>query len=220
MEAKGLRYEVNDRVILDDVDLTAGKGSSTAIVGPSGTGKTTLLMCLAGILPIKAGRVRIAGQDLTAAKGRDRAGLRLREIGLIYQFGELLPELSPIDNVTLPALLAGIRRKEAYGRARRLLTELEVETLSEAPTALLSGGERQRVAVARALVTEPTVVLADEPTGSLDPASTELVANLLFGLPETHGCALVVVTHNDRVAARADSVFRLGVQADDAAVTS
>ncbi len=218
VEARRLRYEVNDRVILDEVDLAVSKGNSTAIVGPSGTGKTTLLMCLAGILEVKAGIVRIDGDELTSMKAAARAAVRLRRIGLIYQFGELLPELSPVDNVALPALLAGVRQRSAYGRSRRLLAELGVETLAEAPTAALSGGERQRVAVARALVTEPTVVLADEPTGSLDPVATDVVANLLFDLPKAHGCALVVVTHNDAVAARADDVLRLGVKNNNVGV--
>ncbi|OKI87236.1 ABC transporter ATP-binding protein [Micromonospora sp. CB01531] len=218
MEARRLRYEVNDRVILDEVELAVSKGNSTAIVGPSGTGKTTLLMCLAGILKVKAGIVRIDGDELTSMKAAARAAVRLRRIGLIYQFGELLPELSPIDNVALPALLAGVRQRSAYGRSRHLLAELGVETLAEAPTAALSGGERQRVAVARALVTEPTVVLADEPTGSLDPVATDVVANLLFDLPKTHGCALVVVTHNDAVAVRADDVLRLGVKNNNVGV--
>lgn len=138
-----------------------------------------------------------------------RAAARLSSVGVVYQFGELLPELTPIENVALPALLAGRGRRWAYDRAATLLAELGVDSLAWGTTAVLSGGERQRVAVARALVTEPVLVLADEPTGALDRAATEMVSKLLYSLPGKYGYTVVVVTHNDRVARGADRWLEL-----------
>ncbi|WP_328822302.1 ABC transporter ATP-binding protein [Micromonospora rubida] len=204
VHARGLRYSIADRVVFDEVDLEVSSGGSMAVMGPSGSGKTTLLMCLAGVLPLSAGQVRIGGTELTTLTPKARAALRLKSVGVVYQFGELLPELTPLENVALPALLAAVGRRRAHSRAADLLRDLGVGDLADAPTATLSGGERQRVAVARALITEPAVMLADEPTGSLDRASADIVADLLFGLPEQYGCALIVVTHNDRIADRAE----------------
>ncbi|GGQ83517.1 ABC transporter ATP-binding protein [Couchioplanes azureus] len=209
IEARDLRYSVDNRVILDDLQLAVPRGRSVAITGPSGSGKTTLLMCIAGIIEVDAGTIRINGSELTTMKPRARAAVRLRDIGIVYQFGELLPELTLLENIALPVLLAGGRRREAYDRARALLADLGLEALTEAATATLSGGERQRVAVARALVSQPAVVLADEPTGSLDQAGADAVSDLLFDLPKKYGCALVVVTHNSEVAARADHIVAL-----------
>lgn len=216
IEARSLVYEIGRRRILDGVDLTVDRGRSVALTGPSGTGKTTLLMCLAGLLPPTAGQVRVDGDDLTSLSPAARAALRLRRIGIVYQFGELLPELTPLENVTLPALLRGTRRRQAHDKARALMDDLGIGPLAGGSTATLSGGERQRVAVARALVTDPAVVLADEPTGSLDRAGADIVAELLFGLPGTYGCALVVVTHNSDVAARADRELSLGAKTSTA----
>ncbi len=219
LEADGLRYSVAGRVILDGIDLGVPQGKSIAVTGPSGSGKTTLLMCLAGIFPIDSGHIRINGCDVTMLTPAARAALRLRHVGVVYQFGELLPELTPLENAALPALLRGERRRAAYARARDLLNELGVGELASASTQTLSGGERQRVAVARALITEPTVVLADEPTGSLDRAAAGVVSDLLFELPGRHACALIVVTHNEQVASRADSVLSLGSEIGKLAVT-
>lgn len=209
VDARGLRYAVRQRLILDDVDLEVLPGAATAITGPSGSGKTTLLMCLAGLLPTASGRVRIAGQEITQLSSRQRAAVRLSHIGLVYQFGELLQELSPIENVALPALLSPTHRKDAFSRAGQLLRDLGIADLAGADTSTLSGGERQRVAVARALVTKPVVVLADEPTGSLDRAAADVVSDLLFELPKQYNVGLVVVTHNQRVAGRADQQLEL-----------
>lgn len=204
LRAESLRYAAGDRVILDGLDLDVAAGTATAVTGPSGSGKTTLLMCLAGILTPTAGRVQVQGRALTGMSARLRARRRLESIGLIYQFGELLAELTVLDNVALPVLLRSGKSRHAYAEARTILTDLGVAHLASANPQTLSGGERQRVAVARALVTRPAVVLADEPTGSLDHAAADAVADVLFGLPSTYGCALVVVTHNTAVAERAD----------------
>jgi putative ABC transport system ATP-binding protein/lipoprotein-releasing system ATP-binding protein len=220
IEARNLGYSIGDRVILDGVDLLVHGGRSVAVTGPSGSGKTTLLLCLAGILPIATGSVRVNGTDLASLRPNARARLRLREIGIVYQFGELLPELTPAENVALPALLAGERPASAYAAARGLLSDLGLGAIADAGTATLSGGERQRVAVARALIAQPAAVLADEPTGSLDRAGAEAVCDILFELPKRHGCALVVVTHNAEVAARADEMFVLGAESGKLAVTA
>jgi putative ABC transport system ATP-binding protein/lipoprotein-releasing system ATP-binding protein len=209
LRACGLRRIVGGRALLDGVDLSLDGGSSLAVVGPSGTGKTTLVMLLAGFTRPDTGTVRVAGRDLSTLSDRERAAVRLTEIGVVYQSGELLPELTPLENVALPALLAGAGRDRGFGRAAALLRELAVEGIAASPTSTLSGGERQRVAVARALVNGPAVLLADEPTGSLDRDTTDVVADLLFALPGSRGCALVVVTHDDRIAARADRIVEL-----------
>lgn len=207
--AVGLHYQVNGRILLDGVDLDLHRAESVAVVGPSGSGKTTLLLCLAGLLPAQQGQVSLAGHDLATGRRSRLAALRLRHVGFVYQFGELLPELTPLENVALPALMSGQTRGSAFGKAEELLTELGIGEVSGTATAVLSGGERQRVAVARALITEPDVLLADEPTGSLDRSSVDAVASLLFSLPESKNCALVVVTHNWRVAERATRRYEL-----------
>ncbi|MDA5281157.1 ABC transporter ATP-binding protein [Streptomyces sp. Isolate_45] len=207
--ARGLRYRVAGRTILDDVSLDVAPGTSVAVTGPSGCGKSTLLNCLAGItLPID-GKVVIAGHDVTAASASGRAALRLAHVGMVYQFGELLPELTALENVALPALMSPTPPGDVYARAEALLGELGLSGLRGSPTGTLSGGERQRLAVARALIGSPSLVLADEPTGSLDGKASAAVAELLFALPTQRPCALVVVTHAPSVAERADVVLTL-----------
>ncbi|MFE7260728.1 ABC transporter ATP-binding protein [Streptomyces sp. NPDC057592] len=208
LEVRKLHYSVAGRALLDGVDLTLPAGQSLAVTGPSGTGKSTLLNCVLGLIRYEQGEVRIAGQDLARLKPRDLARHRRDTIGMVFQFGELLPELTPMENVAMAALLAGVKRAEAFGRARQLLIDLGVP-VEGTPTAELSGGERQRAAVARALVNRPALLLADEPTGSLDTQNREAVAELLFSLPERWGCAVLVVTHDESVAARADHRFAL-----------
>ncbi|MFE7751536.1 ABC transporter ATP-binding protein [Streptomyces sp. NPDC057428] len=208
LEVRELHYSVAGRALLDGVDLALPAGRSVAVTGPSGTGKSTLLNCVLGLIRYDQGEVRIAGRDLSVLKPRALARHRRDTIGMVFQFGELLPELTPVENVAMAALLAGVRRAEAFGRARQLLIDLGVP-VEGTPTAELSGGERQRAAVARALVNRPALLLADEPTGSLDAHNREAVAELLFPLPQRWGCALLVVTHDESVAARADSRFTL-----------
>lgn len=209
VEVNGLRYSIGERRLLDGLTLEVQSGSSVAVTGPSGSGKTTLLCCLSGLVTPDAGVVRVAGLDIAQASSGERAAMRLRTVGTIYQFGELIPELSPLENTALPVLLAGGNAKAAYADASALLDELGVQGTSAKNTASLSGGERQRVAVARALIGKPAVVLADEPTGSLDQRTGDIVADLLFELPVRFGCALIVVTHNPQIAARADRTLEL-----------
>jgi lipoprotein-releasing system ATP-binding protein len=208
LEVEKLRVEVPGRSLLDDADLTLRSGESVAVTGPSGSGKSTLLMCLLGLSRPTAGRVRVAGADITGMRPRKLARHRRAHIGTIFQFGELLPELTPVENVAVAALLSGVRRSAAFERAASLLARLGVSADTVA-TSQLSGGERQRTAVARALINKPSLLLADEPTGALDERNRGSVSDLLFGLPEETGCGLLVVTHDAAVAARADRTVHL-----------
>lgn len=203
LHISGLRYEVGGRTLLDGVELSVSRGESVAVTGPSGSGKSTLLMCVLGLIKPRSGTITAAGQDITGLGSARLAQVRRETLSMVFQFGELLPELSPVENVALPVLLDGGRPKDAYRRAEELLGELGVPTGST-PTGMLSGGERQRTAVARALITEPAVLLADEPTGALDPDAKESVAAHLFTAARDRGCALLVVTHDLSVADRAD----------------
>ncbi|MFL0025967.1 ABC transporter ATP-binding protein [Streptomyces sp. NBUL23] len=208
LQVDGLRHRLGERILLDGVDLDVQPGESMAITGPSGSGKSTLLMCILGLIKPDRGSVRIDGRELTGLPARQLAQVRREHIGMVFQFGELLPELTPVENVALPVLLGGGEHNDAYKRAAGLLMELGVPDAGT-PTGLLSGGERQRAAVARALITEPRVLLADEPTGALDPEAREAVADLLFAVSQKRGCALLVVTHDPVVAARAGCTRQL-----------
>ncbi|MCP3822299.1 ATP-binding cassette domain-containing protein [Streptomyces sp. A3M-1-3] len=202
-----LRYSVAGRSLFAGLDLAVCRGESVAVTGPSGSGKSTLLSCVLGLVRPESGAVEVAGASMGGMKGKALAVHRSRAIGMVFQFGELLPELTPVDNVALAALLAGTDRTEAYSRAASLLEELGVP--AGTATQDLSGGERQRTAVARALINSPTLLLADEPTGALDRASRDRVAELLFAMPARHNCGLLVATHDTDVARRADRMVRL-----------
>ena len=206
---RDLRYSIPGRTIFDGVDITVHTGRSMAVTGPSGSGKSTLLMTLAGLIEPEAGQILVGGIDLGSLSSRRRARLRLTTMGIVYQFGELLPELTPVENIMLPALLAGRPADDARAMAESLLAALLGDGTAPPKTAFLSGGERQRVAIARALVNRPRVLLADEPTGALDSRAADVVADLLFALPRRHSCGLVIVTHNQHIADRADTHYAL-----------
>jgi putative ABC transport system ATP-binding protein/lipoprotein-releasing system ATP-binding protein len=208
LSAVGLRYQIPGRTLLDAADLNVAAGQSVVVTGPSGSGKSTLLMCLLGLAKPKGGRVVVADRDITRMRARQVARHRRNSIGMVFQFAELLPELSPVENVALAALLAGRSRHDAFDRAEELLDELGVPASGTA-TADLSGGERQRAAVARALINEPDLLLADEPTGALDEENRDSVGRLLFSLPRRWNCGLLVVTHDHSIAARADEHLEL-----------
>jgi ABC-type lipoprotein export system ATPase subunit len=208
LEIDGLTCQVGDRLLLNDVSLTVAPGRSAAITGPSGSGKSTLLTCVLGLTKPASGTITAGTQRLTGLLPGALTKARRQHLGMVFQFGELLPELTPVENVALPMLLDGAEHNRAYESATRLLAELDVPHGST-PTGALSGGERQRTAVARALIAQPSVLLADEPTGALDPKARENVADQLFGICRERGCALLVVTHDPTVAERATEQFRL-----------
>lgn len=207
--ASSLTVCTADRLLLDGLTLEVLAGSSVAIMGPSGTGKTTLLACLAGLRRPDSGRIRVAGHDVSSMPRRDLPRWRLGHVGVVYQFGELLPELTAAENVRLPALLAGANAETADRAAKNALGAVGGNGLADRRAAVLSGGERQRIATARALVNIPEVIFADEPTGALDRRSAAEVAAVLFDLPRARGCALVVVTHDEEIARQADRVLSL-----------
>lgn len=179
-------------------------GEVVAVLGPSGSGKSTLLLCLAGIIPPDQGEVVYRGRTLAGLSDANLTKLRRDEFGFVFQFGQLVPELTAVDNVSLPLRLAGLRRHDATTRAREWLARLDVEEVADQRAGEMSGGQAQRVAVARALVTDPRVVFADEPTGSLDSLNGELVMDLMVGAARDQGTTVVLVTHEARVAAYAD----------------
>jgi putative ABC transport system ATP-binding protein len=189
---------------LRGIDLAVRTGEILAIMGPSGSGKSTLLHVLAGVLTPDAGSVWYQGQFLTQMSEAERARLRLTEFGFVFQFGQLLGDLSALDNVSIPLLLAGTGRAEARERSVALLQQLGLGSSTNKRPSQLSGGEAQRVALARALVTQPRVLFADEPTGSLDSLNSEQVMEMLTGVVRKDGVTLLLVTHDPRTAAYAD----------------
>ncbi|MBD0673721.1 ABC transporter ATP-binding protein [Streptomyces sp. CBMA156] len=208
LEVSGLTYEAGERHLLKGVDLIVAAGRAVAVMGPSGSGKSTLLSLLLGLLRPRSGEIRLAGRDLARLRDGELAAVRREAIGMVFQSGELLPELTPVENVALAALLAGVSPAAAYREASSLLEELWVDP-DAAPTSELSCGERQRLAVARALTGSPVLLLVDDPTGALDGATRDRVADLLFAASARRGCAMVVATHDPSVAVRADRVVEL-----------
>ncbi len=205
--------------VLHGVDLAVGRGERIAIVGPSGAGKTTLLQLLGGLDTPSSGQVLLDGADLARLDHAARGRLRNRHLGYVYQFHHLLPEFSALENVAMPLLVRRDPLAASRARAACLLERVGLGARLEHRPAELSGGERQRVAVARALVTEPAVVLADEPTGNLDRRAGDAVLSLMLALNREAGAALVIVTHEPRIAARMDRVLTLqdGVLVDTSA---
>jgi putative ABC transport system ATP-binding protein len=198
---------------LRGADLTVAAGEVVAVMGPSGSGKSTLLHCLAGILPPDAGEIWFDGQRVDRMSEPRRSRLRRDRFGFVFQFGQLVPEIPVLENVMLPLLLAGRPMRAARTAASALLDRLDLADLRRRRPGELSGGQAQRVAVARALVGAPTVVFADEPTGSLDTLAGEMVMDLLVDLARDQGASVVLITHDARVASFADRqvVVRDGV---------
>jgi ABC-type lipoprotein export system ATPase subunit len=211
LSALGVRKTVGSgrggRLVLDGVELEVERGELVAVLGRSGSGKSTLLHLLGGLDRPDAGSIAIAGQQIERADDRSLARIRLRAVGFVFQSFALVDELSGEDNVLLPTRLPGAP-PGGRRRAQRLIDELGVRGVAHRPPHELSGGERQRFAIARALVNDPALVLADEPTGNLDSAAAADVLGLLRGLTD-HGCGVVVVTHENDTTAAADRVLRL-----------
>ncbi|HEY1484775.1 MAG TPA: ABC transporter ATP-binding protein [Micromonosporaceae bacterium] len=184
--------------------IEVSRGEILAVMGPSGSGKSTLLHCLAGIFTPDRGEVRFEGQRLDRLSDRKRTELRRTAFGFVFQFGQLVPELTAVDNIALPLLLNRVGRREAYARAGSWFARLDIAGLEARRSGELSGGQAQRVALARALVTRPAVIFADEPTGSLDSLTGEVVMDLLVNTAREESTTVVLVTHDPRVAACAD----------------
>ncbi|MFE5911826.1 ABC transporter ATP-binding protein [Streptomyces wedmorensis] len=204
LRATGLAKAYGPTPALAGADFSLRAGEVVAVMGPSGSGKSTLLHCLAGIVRPDAGTIAYDGRELTALSDGARSSLRRTDFGFVFQFGQLVPELTCVENVALPLRLNGEKRKAAEARAVEWLARLEVDDTAAKRPGEISGGQGQRVAVARALVTSPRVIFADEPTGALDSLNGERVMRLLTDASRDSGAAVVLVTHEARVAAYSD----------------
>jgi len=211
--ARNVHLTYGDTVALRGASLELTAGERVALMGPSGSGKSSMLHCLAGIIRPDLGEVTLEGAGLDGLPERVRSARRLQRMGIVFQFGDLVPELTLIENVMLPLQLLGGKKSAARATAMDLLAALDIDRVADKRTGAVSGGQAQRAAVARALVHRPAVVLADEPTGSLDTVSAELVLDAMVSLSSQLGAALLVVTHDNLVAAHLDRhvVMRDGV---------
>jgi lipoprotein-releasing system ATP-binding protein len=215
----GNRHRVE---VLRDLSLSVGRGEKVVVVGQSGVGKSTLLHILGALDSPSAGKVLFDGTDLASLDERELASLRNREIGFVFQFHHLLPDFTALENAMMPALIRGLAREEAASLAAAMLEQVGLAERLHHKPGELSGGEQQRVAVARAVVLSPRAVLADEPTGNLDPAMADEVHQLLIDLNARQGITLVIVTHNRQLAELADRtlILRDGRLDDEAALLS
>jgi putative ABC transport system ATP-binding protein len=204
VEARDLVLSFGETPALRGASLSVRRGEVVAVMGPSGSGKSTLLHCLAGILVPESGEVCFDGVRIDRMREADRSRLRRDRFGFVFQFGQLVPELSAEENVALPLLLGGVRRDEAMRRARSWFERLDLEGMEGHRTGEMSGGQSQRVALARGMVANPDLLFADEPTGSLDSLNGELVMELLTRTAREQGSTVILVTHESRVAAYAD----------------
>ncbi|MEV8231258.1 ABC transporter ATP-binding protein [Streptomyces sp. NPDC079167] len=204
LAAHDLRKTYGSTPALDGASFSVHPGEVVAVMGPSGSGKSTLLHCLAGIVTPDSGTITYGGHELSAMSDAERSALRRSDFGFVFQFGQLVPELTCLENVALPLRLNGVKRKEAERAAREWLERLEVDDVVAQRPGQVSGGQGQRVAVARALVASPKVIFADEPTGALDSLNGERVMELLTESARLANTAVVLVTHEARVAAYSD----------------
>ena len=204
IKVSNIRKSFGDMEVLKGVSLEVGKGEIVSIVGASGAGKTTLLQIMGTLLEADGGEVEIAGTKVLGLSEKRTAEFRNRHIGFVFQFHNLLPEFSALENVMMPALIGGAKRKDAEQQALELLDAVGLTERADHKPAQLSGGEQQRVAIARALINRPSVLFADEPTGNLDTHNRDEIQSLLFDVREKFGQTIVMVTHDERLAEMAD----------------
>ncbi|TNH31678.1 ABC transporter ATP-binding protein [Micromonospora orduensis] len=204
IEARDVTFAFGQTPALRGASVAVDAGEILAIMGPSGSGKSTLLHCLAGILVPDSGEILFDGIRVHAMAETQRSSLRRDRFGFVFQFGQLVPELTAVENVALPLLLSGVRRSQALPKARAWFARLGLDGLEHRRSGELSGGQAQRVALARGLVAEPQVLFADEPTGALDSLTGEQVMDLLVGTAREQGTTVILVTHEPRIAAYAD----------------
>lgn len=209
IDIKGITKSFGKLQVLKGIDLHIGKGEVVSIVGPSGAGKTTLLQIIGTLDKADTGKVTIDGVDIGSLNRREIAGFRNRHIGFVFQFHQLLPEFTALENVMIPALIKGLPRRECKERAMELLEFMGLAGRASHKPAELSGGEKQRVAVARALVNNPAVILADEPSGSLDSKNKEELHRLFFDLRDRFGQTFVIVTHDENLARITDRTIAM-----------
>ena len=209
IELQGITKSFGSLQVLKGIDLTIDKGEVVSIVGPSGAGKTTLLQIMGTLDKPDMGRILLNGTEINRLKERELAAFRNREIGFVFQFHQLLPEFTALENVTIPALIQGVSSGEARRRAVEMLEFMGLSKRASHNPAELSGGEKQRVAVARALINHPSVVLADEPSGSLDTHNKEELHRLFFELRDKLGQTFVIVTHDEGLASQTDRTIHM-----------
>ncbi|MEU7654422.1 ABC transporter ATP-binding protein [Micromonospora taraxaci] len=204
IEARDVAFSFGQTPALRGASVAVDAGEILAIMGPSGSGKSTLLHCLAGILVPDSGEILFDGASVHSMTETERSSLRRDRFGFVFQFGQLVPELTAVENVALPLLLSGVGRKQALSKASAWFERLGLDGLEQRRSGELSGGQAQRVALARGLVAEPRVLFADEPTGALDSLTGEQVMDLLVGVAREQGTTVILVTHEARIAAYAD----------------
>lgn len=209
IEARNIVKRYGDLEVLRGVDLDIAQGEIVSIVGPSGAGKTTLLQIIGTLEAPNGGEVCYEGKNVLSLKDRELAHFRNRNIGFVFQFHQLLPEFTMLENVAIPALLGGDNRSDAYARAKRLLERMHLSDRLDHKPSQLSGGECQRVAVARALINSPKVILADEPSGSLDSQNKQELHRLFFELRDELNQTFIIVTHDEGLAAQADRIMHM-----------
>lgn len=209
IELQGITKSFGSLQVLKGINLTIDKGEVVSIVGPSGAGKTTLLQIMGTLDKPDMGRILLNGTEINRLKERELAAFRNREIGFVFQFHQLLPEFTALENVTIPALIQGVSSGEARRRAVEMLEFMGLSERASHKPAELSGGEKQRVAVARALINHPSVVLADEPSGSLDTHNKEELHRLFFELRDKLGQTFVIVTHDEGLASQTDRTIHM-----------
>lgn len=209
IEAKGIRKSFASLEVLKGIDFSCAKGEIVAIMGASGAGKSTLLQILGTLSTPDSGSLSIDGTDVLSLRGGELSAFRGRKIGFVFQFHQLLPEFTALENVMMPALIAGQAEKTARKRAGELLDELGLAERAEHKPSQLSGGEQQRVAIARALINDPAVIFADEPTGNLDSVTKKEIQQLFLDLRASHGQSIVIVTHDPELASACDRCLNM-----------